>query len=123
MADEGMQVIDWVAIVGSGLILAGVCTLIARGRLKPRYALLWLGASLFLVTVSVWRGAIDAAGALMQIAYKPSLLFLAADVFLMMILLHMSVTVSELTDRVRDLAQELALLRGDRGAESGRDGD
>ena len=98
MGNDGLQVIDWVAIVGSGLILAGVCALIARGRLKPRYALLWLGAALFLVTISVWRDAIDTAGSLMEIDYKPALLFLAADMFLMSILLHLSVTVSSLTD-------------------------
>ena len=106
-----MQVIDIVAIAGSLGILATVVLLAASGRLKPRYALLWLVASAALVTVSVWRGSIDVVGDLFGIKYKPALVFLGADVFLMLILLHVSVVVSRLTERTRVLAQELALLR------------
>jgi hypothetical protein len=106
-----MQLIDVVSIAGSLGILGAVVALAATGRLKPRYALLWLAAAGALVAVSVWRPAIDLLGDLFGIHYKPALLFLGADVFLMLILLHMSVVVSRLTERTRLLAQELALLR------------
>jgi len=105
------QPIDFVAVAGSLLIFATVVALAASGRLKPRYALLWLAASACLVAVSVWRDLIDIVGDAFGIAYKPALLFLGAIVFLMLILLHMSVVVSRLTERSRRLAQELALLR------------
>ena len=48
--------IDVVAIAGSLAILGAVLFLAASGRLKPRYALLWLAASSLLVLFSVWRG-------------------------------------------------------------------
>lgn len=119
-----MQVIDVVAIVGSLGILGTVVMLAASGRLKPRYALLWLAASGALVTVSLWRGSIEVLGDLFGVKYKPALLFLGADVFLMLILLHVSVVVSRLTERTRALAQELALLRSaleDRGGPGAAD--
>ena len=115
-----MQVIDVVAIGGSLGILGTVGWLTASGRLKPRYALLWLLAASVLVLVSVWRGLIDDLGAAFGIAYKPALVFLGADIFLMLILLHMSVVVSRLTERTRRLAQELALLRAALGDREGR---
>ena len=106
-----MTLIDVTAIAGSVLIFGTVVLLTATGRLKPRYALLWLAASAALVTVSVWRDSIDLVGDAFGIVYKPALLFLGAIVFLILILLHMSVVVSRLTDRTRRLAQETALLR------------
>ena len=112
--ESGWHLIDYLSLAGSVAIVALVATLIARGRLKPRYALLWLSASGFLVLVSSWRGLIDRAGAWVGIDYKPALLFLASDVCLMLILLHLSVTVSTLSDQVRRLAQDIALLRGER---------
>lgn len=108
------QPIDVVAIAGSLAILAAVLWLAGTGRLKPRYALLWIAASSCLVLVSVWRDLIDIVGDAFGIAYKPALLFLGAIVFLLLILLHMSVVVSRLTERTRRLAQELALLREER---------
>ncbi len=103
--------IDFVAIGGSVLILAGVLWLITSGRLKPRYALLWLATACALLGVSIWRESIDLLGEVFGIAYKPALVFLAIDVFLMLILLHMSVVVSRMTDSIRTLAQDAALLR------------
>jgi len=121
-----VHLIDVVAIAGSLGILTAVVVLTASGRLKPRYALLWLFAAAVLVVVSVWRSLIDDVGTAFGVVYKPALLFLGADVFLMLILLHMSVVVSRLTERTRRLAQELALLRSaveegaDRGDARGR---
>jgi hypothetical protein len=118
---DDLTLIDLVAVLGSLAILGTVVALTAGGRLKPRYALLWLAASASLVTVSVWRGLIDRVGDLFGVHYKPALLFLGANVFLMLILLHMSVVVSRLTDRTRRLAQELALLRQQLEQAAGRD--
>lgn len=108
-----MQLIDIVALAGSLAILGVVLWLTTTARLKPRYALLWFAASAALVAVSAFRRVlIDDAGKAFGIAYPPALLFLAADIFLMTILLHMSVVVSRLTERTRRLAEELAVLRG-----------
>lgn len=121
MNPDAWKPIDVVAILGSVAILATVAALTARGTLKPRYALLWLAAALVLVTFSLWRDGIDVVGDALGIAYKPALVFLGADLFLMLILLHMSIVVSRMTERSRRLAQELALLRGELERRAGRE--
>lgn len=120
-----MHLIDVVSIAGALGLLATVVLLTATARLKPRYALLWLVASVAILAVPllryedpadparVRRVLIDDLGELFGVAYKPALLFLAADVVLMTILLHMSVVVSRLTERTRRLAEELAVVRGE----------
>lgn len=105
-----MTAIDVVAVAGSLAVLVLVLSLIVRRRLKPRYALLWLIAAVALVGVSVWRDSIDIVGAALGIDYKPVVVFLATDLFVLLVLLHMSLVVSRLTDQVRTLAQEIALL-------------
>lgn len=110
------KLIDVVGVLGSAAILGVVVWLTATARLKPRYALLWLAASVTLVAVALFRRIlIDGVGEVFGIAYKPALLFLATDVLLITILLHMSVVVSRLTERTRRLAEEIAILRGEAG--------
>ncbi len=108
-----MQKVQFVAIAGSVSILVLVAWLIVRGRLKPRYALLWLVASSGLLVPSLFRGLIDDAASALEIDYAPSLLFLAIDAAVLLILLHVSVVLSELSDRVRLLIEEVAALRHD----------
>jgi hypothetical protein len=45
------------------------------------------------------------------VAYPPSLLFLVAFAFVLLILLHYSVVISILHEKSKTLAQELALLK------------
>lgn len=106
-----MTTIDFVAIGGSLGVLSLVVALTVRRRLKPRYALLWLAAATALVGVSVWRDAIDLLGAALGIDYKPVVVFLGIDLFVLLVLLHLSLVASRVTDQVRTLAQEVALLR------------
>ena len=112
-----VQPVQVAAIAGSLAVLAVVAQLIRKGHLKPRYALLWMACAGALLLVSVWRGVIDEVGALFGVDYKPSLLFLATDGFLILVLLHVCVALSDLTDKVRVLAQEVAILR-DAGGET-----
>ena len=111
-----MTLVDWVGIGGSLAILGTVAGLTSAGRLKPRYALLWLLAAAALVLFSVWRDGIDVVARAFGVAYAPAVIFLGAIVFLFLILLHMCVVVSRLTDRTQRLAQEVALLRSERDA-------
>ena len=106
-----MKLVDWVGILGSIAILGAVVGLTATGRLKPRYALLWLVSASVLVLFSVWREGIDVVARAFGIAYAPAVVFLGAIDFLMLILLHVCLVVSRLTERTRRLAQDVALLR------------
>ncbi|HUI68639.1 MAG TPA: DUF2304 domain-containing protein [Nitrospirota bacterium] len=106
-----MDVLKILAIVGSGTVLLLVVELIRRGRLKERYSLLWLFAGGVLLVLSSSRNILEYISNLVGIYYPPSFLFLLAFLFLLLITLHFSVTISGLSEKNKRLAQEIALLR------------
>lgn len=106
-----MDIVKVLAITGSGGVLFLVFELIRRGRLKERYALLWLVSGSVLLTLSLSRNLLEYIAGLIGIFYPPSLLFLLAFVFLLLITLHFSAVISGLSEKNKRLAQELALMR------------
>ena len=106
-----MDLLKILAVAGSGIVLLAVLELIRRGRLKERYAILWLLAGGVLLLLSSSRDLLEAIASLLGVFYPPSLLFLLAFFFLLLITLHFSVVLSGLSEKNKKLAQELALLR------------
>jgi hypothetical protein len=106
-----MDIVKALAIAGSATILFIVLELIRRGRLKERYALLWLFSGIVMLILSLSRGLLDSISHLVGIYYPPSFLFMIAFVFLLFITLHFSSVISGLAEKNKRLAQEMALLR------------
>ncbi len=106
-----MQSIQIISIVFSLAVFFGVADLIRRSMLKEQYALLWLFSSVVLLLLSIWRNLLDKVAQVAGIAYPPSLLFLMAFIFLLLIVLHFSVVISKLSEKNKKLAQEMALLK------------
>jgi hypothetical protein len=99
------------ASIASALLLLVVLELIRGRRLKERYALLWLVTGVVLLVLSVWRGGLNTiAGWLGVSGYPPAILFAAATLFIILVLLHYSTVLSRLTDENVLLAQRLGLL-------------
>jgi cell division protein FtsW (lipid II flippase) len=100
------------AAVGSVILILIVLELIRGRRLKERYALLWLVTGVVLLVLSAWRGGLNTiAGWLGVSGYPPAILFAAAIMVVIAVLLHYSTVLSKLTDDNVLLAQEVALLR------------
>ena len=99
-----------VAIIASTLLLLGVFELVRRRRLMERYALLWLFSAVALMALSIWGGLLTRVAKLIGVYYPPSALFVIAFGFVLILLLHFSLTVSRLADQTKVLAQRLALL-------------
>lgn len=106
-----MQIIQILSIVISLIILLTVLELIRRNALKERYALLWLFASIVLLTFSIWRKLLDSVAAMFGFFYSPSFLFLLGFGFLLLIILHFSVVVSKMSEKNKKLAQEVGILK------------
>jgi hypothetical protein len=106
-----MAIVKVLAVLGSSLLLFVVFELIRRGRLKERYSLLWLASGMVLLILSLSRGLMEKVALIVGIAYPPSLLFLVAFGFLLLITLHFSVIISGMAERNKQLAQEISLLR------------
>ncbi len=106
-----MDIVKLLAVSGSITVLVVVVELIRRGKLKERYALTWFFASIILIVLSLSRGLLETLSRVIGIYYPPSLLFLVAFLFLLLITLHFSAVISSLSEMNKRLAQEVALLR------------
>jgi hypothetical protein len=95
------------AVVVCGLIFE----LVRRKRLMERYAILWLLAGLTVLVLGLWKGLLSTLSHAVGIYYPPSVLFAVAFFFVLVMLVHFSMTVSKLSDQNTLLAQRLALLQ------------
>jgi hypothetical protein len=97
--------------VASVLLLLFVLELIRQGRLRERYAMLWLASGVSLLVLSVWRsGDSTIAGWFGVKTYPPAVLFAVATLFILLVLLDYSTVISKLADQNTILAQRLAIL-------------
>ena len=90
-----------------------VLELIRSRRLRERYALLWLLTAGAMLGLSLWRGGVDTIAGVVGIHYAPSALFVAAAVFIVVLLLHFSTVISRLSDENTILAQRVGLLEAE----------
>jgi hypothetical protein len=105
------DLIQIIAIALSVIIFVVVIELIRRNHLKERYSLIWLATAIVLIIFSVWRSLLDVIAGAIGIYYAPSLLFLLAIGFLILLLLNHSVAVSSLSRKNERLVQELGILK------------
>lgn len=105
-----MYLFQIIAILGSIALFAFVIDFIRRGLLKEKYSVLWIASALVIMALSVKKGLLDAIAGLLGIAYPPSLLFLVAFIFILLINLHFSVVISILHEKNKALVQKLTLL-------------
>ena len=95
------------------IILVTIFELVRKRKLREEYSWLWIitGVSILLV---VWRYDLLVRFTHFIGAFWPtSTLFLLGLLFLMLINLHYSVKISGLTNQVKNLSQEITLLKGE----------
>ncbi len=97
-----------------------VLELARRRRLKEEYALLWLAGGLLGLACALWYRGLLLLSSLVGIVIPTSTVFFLALLALGFISLHFAVRVSDLSEKVQRLAQEIALLKGEGGAGRGR---
>jgi hypothetical protein len=98
-------------IILAVLVCLGIFELVRRKRLMERYAILWLVAGLTVLVLGVWQGLLTTLSHAVGIYYPPSALFAVTFVFVLVMLIHFSTTISRLSDENKILAQRLALLQ------------
>ena len=103
--------IQVISIFGSIIFTIFVLELIRRKKLKEAYALIWLGMSLVFVVLACWVEALIWVSKQIGIVYPPATLFLFMLVSLVLILIQFSVIISKQADKIREVAQETALLK------------
>ena len=88
-----------------------IIRLVRRRRLRAKYSFLWLGVGGTILLFTLIPGLMETIAARVGILYPPALLFLGAIMLLLFLSVHFSWELSRLEDRMRTLAEELALAR------------
>jgi hypothetical protein len=96
----------------ASLALVGyILEMVRRRKMREEYSILWLSGGIVMLVLVLRRDWLESASAAVGIFYPPSFLFLVAILFILLILIHFSITVSRLYQMNKKMAQELALLR------------
>lgn len=96
-----------------------VLVLVRRQRLKERFAVTWLIVAVGMVVLAVARPLLDRLSDALGIQSGTTTVFLLAILVILGIQLQLSAAVSRLEERVRDLAEAIALDSHRRGRELG----
>ena len=99
-----------IAIAGSFLLLVIVIELVRRRRLKEEYSVLWTITALTLLIMAVWFDLLQRLTTAIGALVPSSTLFFTALIFVMAMLLHFSVRISQLERTLTMLVQEFALM-------------
>ncbi|MBX5436617.1 MAG: DUF2304 domain-containing protein [Alicyclobacillaceae bacterium] len=100
-----------VTIAFSLFFIFFVIELVRRGALREQYSLLWLGVGLVMLVFSASSRLLQWVAHAFGVYYAPSLLFLFGLICAFVLLLHVTVVISRLTDRVIRLTQELGITQ------------
>lgn len=100
-----------IALLGSVVLLLVIINLIRRERLKEGYSIVWFLIGLVIVLFAAFESLLDVFAKFVGIFYAPAALFLILITGLLLISINFSVLISKYDRRIRELAQEGALLR------------
>jgi hypothetical protein len=100
------------AIVASILIMLVVVELVRRRRLREEYSWLWLLTGGVIILLVSWYDLLVFFTHLIGAIAPTTTLFIFGLLFLMLISLHYSIQISKLSHQVKEMAQQLAILKG-----------
>ncbi|MBN1827531.1 MAG: DUF2304 domain-containing protein [Deltaproteobacteria bacterium] len=111
MQTINVNIIQYIAVFGSLAFIALIIGLIRNRKLKEEYAILWLFFGALFLFLSIWRGALDVIARSLGIVYSPAAIFLILIIALISLLIHFSLVISRLTEQIKDISQEIGLLK------------
>src|SRR3972149_12046063 len=104
-----MYLYQFFSIMGALILFGFVIDFIRRGLLKEKYSVLWLASAVVVLILSVKKQLLDTIARYLGVDYPPSLLFLVAFLFILLIILHFSVVISIFHEKNKILSQQLPL--------------
>jgi hypothetical protein len=99
------------ALVVSALIFIVVVDLVRRRRLREEYSVLWLLTSVIMFILVLRYEWLVALTSLIGAGLPTTTLFLGSIIFLMLVSVQFCIKISQLTEQVKDLCQENAIMR------------
>jgi len=99
------------AIIVSVVLLVFIIELVRRKKLREEYSWLWILTGTIILMLALWYDLLQWVTQLIGAALPTSTLFFLGLVFLILISIQFSVKVSELHNQVKNLVQEMGLLK------------
>lgn len=103
-----------IAVLIGCFLFVYIIELVRRRKLREEYSWLWLVTGATIVILSLWYDLLVAISNFTGGILPSSILFFCGMLFLILILLHMSVKISMLTDQIKTIAQQTAILKGEK---------
>lgn len=97
-------------ILGALCLLLFVLWLLKRGTLTVKYSLLWLLCGVVLLIFAVFPYWVYVIRDLLDMEMPSNVVFLLIDGFVLLLLISLSVAVSQLSEKCKRQAQSIALL-------------
>lgn len=94
------------------LLMLTIIRLVYYRKLREEYSWLWLLTCSLILLLTFWEGLLDWVTGLIGSQVPTATLVIFGVAFLLLICLHFTIRLSDLTNRQRILAQELTLLKG-----------
>jgi len=88
-----------------------IIELVRQRRLREEYSVLWLSTSAIMFVLVVKYDWLEALTGFIGAGLVTTTLFICSIIFLMLISVQFSIKISKLTNQLKDLAQDNALLR------------
>jgi hypothetical protein len=107
------DLVQIIAISISVALLLLVLELVRRRKLTEEYSFIWIGCSVALILLSLWRNILHTAASAIGIYYPPAVLILVLGFFVFVGSLYFSVVVSRQRQQIEHMVEELALLEAD----------
>lgn len=111
-----MARIQLLTILANLLFLLYIGRLILQRKLREEYAIVWLVMTILIGIFSIWPKGLDRLAHTLGVYAPPNLIFTGFVFLILIYLLHLSVSNSQLQKKILQLAQEMALLKQERDA-------
>jgi hypothetical protein len=99
------------SVIVSLMVFFFTIDLVRKKRLREEYSLLWLGTSILMLVLIIRYDWLLAVTKMIGAVLPTTTLFLGSILFLILLAVQFSIKISKLSNQVKDLVQENALLR------------
>jgi len=107
MMDMRIRILVVIAII---ILMGTIVNLIRKKSLELRYALVWLLVGTGVLVLSIFPGLMEWLANVMGIFSVMNMLFFLGFCFSLAIIFTMTLAISRMSTRIKDLTQALALL-------------
>ena len=97
-------------ILGAVALLLIIFAFLKRGYMSVKYSLLWLGLAVVLVIFAICPYVVYVLRDLLDVEMPVNLVFMLMFCFVLVVLISLSIAVSQLAEKCKRLTQENALL-------------